>query len=340
MEGCVLKGPDNIFYLTGFRGSEGTLLVTGGSLFLITDFRYVTYARETAEGVEVVELKDKKNVLGELCGDLAIRKLGFDGAHTPFSLYERWRELIRNVEFLPLRDKIEEIRRCKEAGEIELIRKAVAIATRAVAEVLRDLRPGVRERDLSNELEYRMKGLGAEGPSFPTIVAAGPRAALPHGESSDRTIGEGEAVIMDFGARVDGYCSDETCTFVLGEPSKEIMEIHSVVNHARRLGLEAVKPGMAARELDAVVREAIERAGYGQFFGHGTGHGVGIAVHEAPSVNSSGEMVLEENMVLTVEPGIYIPDLGGVRLEDMVRVTPDGVEVLTRIGKDTLQISL
>ncbi len=337
MDGCVLRGPDNVFYLTGFRGSEGTLLVTGRSLFLITDFRYVTYAREATEGVEIVELKDRKNPLAELCNDLAVKRLGFDGTHTPFSLYERWKETMKDVELLPLREEIEEIRRCKEAGEIGTIRKAVAIATRAMEDTLKALRPGMRERDVCNELEYRLKGLGAEGPSFPTIVAAGPRAALPHAEPSDRIIGEGETVIMDFGAKVDGYCSDETCTVVLGDVPGEILRIHGVVNDARKRGVEAVRPGLKAKEIDAIVRGIIEEAGYGRFFGHGTGHGVGIAVHEAPSVNSSGEMVLEENMVLTVEPGIYIPDVGGVRLEDLVLVTADGGEILTGIPKDMIR---
>jgi Xaa-Pro aminopeptidase len=182
--------------------------------------------------------------------------------------------------------------------------------------------------------------MGADCPSFDTIVASGPRAALPHAVPTNRKIKDGETIIMDFGSRVDGYCSDETCTVSVGEVNGKIKEIFKIVNDARELGLEKAKAGMSVKELDMIVRGFIDNAGYGGFFGHGVGHGVGIAVHEAPSINSTGEGILEENMVITIEPGIYLPTVGGVRLEDMLLITSTGSKVLTNIRKEMLNISV
>jgi Xaa-Pro aminopeptidase len=341
LDACILRGMENIFYLSGFRGSEGALLVTKGDVLLLTDFRYILYAQEVTKGrgITTVELKAKKNTLGDLCGKYGVRRLGFDSLHTTYYMYDRWKETVPAVEWVPLGSSIEEIRKCKDPGEIDSIRKAIDVSTKAFTEVYETIRPGRREKDIANDLEYAMRRLGADGPSFSTIVASGPRAALPHAEPTDREIGEGEVVIVDFGVRLDGYCTDETCTLLTGELNGELQKVFSIVDDARKLGLDSIKAGMSVKELDMVVRGFIDDAGYGEFFGHGTGHGVGIAVHEAPAVNSTGEGILEENMIITVEPGIYIPHLGGVRLEDMVLVTRDGATVLTKIRKDMLRIS-
>jgi Xaa-Pro aminopeptidase len=181
-----------------------------------------------------------------------------------------------------------------------------------------------------------MRRLGADGPAFQTIVASGPRAALPHAEPSDKSVTDGEAIIIDFGARVNGYCSDETCTVSVGEIKGKVQEIFTVVDDARKLALKTVKAGMSIKELDTLVRGYIEEKGYGDFFRHGVGHGVGIAVHEAPAISSVSQGVLEENMVVTIEPGIYLPNIGGVRLEDMVLITQENARVLTHIRKDIL----
>jgi len=338
LDACLLKGMDNIFYLTGFRGSEGTLLVTKGDVFLITDFRYITHAQEVTRGITIVELRDKRNVLKELCSQYTILRIGFDSLHTSFYQYARWAEAIEGVELVPLDNRIEDIRRNKEPEEVDRIVEAINIATKAFTEVFGHIRPGQTEKDVANNLDYAMRRLGAEGPSFPTIVASGPRAALPHAQPTDKQIRYGEMVIIDFGAQVNGYCSDETCTLILGEVNGKMQDIYSIVNEAKQRALDKIKVGMPVKELDMIVRGYIDEAGYGDFFRHGTGHGVGIAVHEAPAVNSSGEGLLEEGMVITIEPGVYIPNLGGVRLEDMVLITANAGRVLTQIRKDMLHI--
>jgi Xaa-Pro aminopeptidase len=340
LDACFLKGMDNIFYLTGFRGSEGTLLVTRGDVFLVTDFRYITHAQEVTHGIKIIEVRDKKNVLGDICSQYGIKKIGFDSIHTPFFVYKRWLETIKDVEFVPLDNTIEEIRKNKEPEEIDRIIQAIEIATKAFNEVFGGIRTGQTEKEVANNLEYAMRRFGAEGPSFPTIVASGPRAALPHAEPTDKQIQDGEMVIIDFGAQVDGYCSDETCTISIGEVNGKIQDIYTIVSNAKQLALEKVKAGLPIKELDMIVRGYIDDAGYEDFFRHGTGHGVGIAVHESPAINSNGEGLLEEGMVITIEPGIYIPNLGGVRLEDMVLISAGAPRVLTRIRKDELHIKV
>jgi Xaa-Pro aminopeptidase len=260
--------------------------------------------------------------------------------HTTYDLYQRWTDAIPDIELIPLGNAIEEIRRHKEPDEIHAIRKAIGIATDAFNEIFEKVYPGRTEKEIANDLDYTMKQFGADCPSFDTIVASGVRAALPHAEPTDKKIMEGEMVMVDFGAQVDGYCSDETCTISVGEVNGRIQEVFSVVNKARELALEKVKVGMPIKELDMIVRGFIDDAGYGEYFRHGTGHGVGVAVHEAPAINSMAEGILEENMVITIEPGIYIPDLGGVRLEDMVLITEDKAGVLTHIRKDALNIKV
>jgi Xaa-Pro aminopeptidase len=338
LDACLIKGMDNIFYLTGFRGSEGTLLVTRGDVFLMTDFRYITHAQEVTHGIKLIELQAQKNILGEICNQYGIRKIGFDSLHTSFSTYRKWSEAVQSVEFVPLDDAIEEIRKSKEPEEIDRIIRAIDIATKAFTEVLGGIHAGHTEKEIANNLDYAMRRLGAEGPSFQTIVASGPRAALPHAEPTDRPIREGEMVIVDFGAQVDGYCSDETSTFSIGEVNGKMRDIFTIVNNAKQLALDKIRVSMPIKEVDMMVRGYIEDAGYGDFFRHGTGHGVGIAVHEAPAINTTGDGLLEENMIITIEPGIYIPNVGGVRLEDMVLITADTPRVLTRIRKDMFNI--
>ena len=340
LNACALRGMENIFYLTGFRGSEGALLITKGDVLLLTDFRYITHAKEVTKDIKIVELRGKNNTLGELCSKYGIKKMGFDSMHTTYDLYQRWTDTIPDIELIPLGNAIEEIRRHKEPDEINAIRKAIGIATDAFNEIFEKVYPGRTEKEIANDLDYTMKQFGADCPSFDTIVASGIRAALPHAEPTDKKIMQGEMVMVDFGAQVDGYCSDETCTISVGEVNGRIQEVFSVVNKARELALEKVKVGMPIKELDMIVRGFIDDAGYGEYFRHGTGHGVGVAVHEAPAINSVAEGILEENMVITIEPGIYIPDLGGVRLEDMVLITEDKAGVLTHIRKDALNIKV
>lgn len=337
LHACIIKGMDNIFYLTGFRGTEGMALVTRGDVVLMVDGRYITHAREVAEGCTVVEVKGATDhPLASLLRQYGVTKAGFDSIQTTFHQYRTWCDASPDVEIVPLANEIESIRACKEPEEVATMREAIRIATDAFSAVLGNIAPGRTEMEIANELDCAMRDLGSEGPSFETIVASGPRSALPHGHATAKKLEAGETVVIDFGCRFEGYCSDETCTLAVGEPGTQLKEIHEAVFEAKQKGIASVRSGMPVRTLDAIVRGVIEEKGYGQFFSHGTGHGVGIAVHEPPSVTASGDGILEESMVITVEPGIYIPHVGGVRLEDMVLVTDKGGEVLTRLRKDLL----
>ena len=338
LHACIVKGMDNIFYLTGFQGSEGTVLVTRGDVILLVDSRYTTYARDVAKGCVVVETKGKDGTLEALFQRYDVTRTGFDSYHTTFETYRSWRDGSPSVEFVPVSNEIESVRQCKEPEEVLAIEKAISIATRGFTAVFDKIVPGRTEKEVANDLDYAMRSFGAEEPSFETIVASGARSALPHGHPTDKRLEAGEVVIIDFGCRVGGYCSDETCTLSLGQTSKQLQEIHDVVRAALQKGTDAVRAGTPVRELDMIVRGFIEEKGYGEFFGHGTGHGVGIAVHEAPAVTNRAEGLLEEYMVITIEPGIYIPHVGGVRLEDMVLVKENGGEVITRLRKDLFEI--
>lgn len=338
VDAIIIRGMDNIFYLTGFRGSEGSLLVTRGDVLLLTDFRYLTYAAEVTKDIAIIETKGKENPLVTLCDRYGIRKIGFDSCNTTYQVYQGWRETIPNVELIPIGTEIETIRAQKEPGEVLAIRQAIQLATEAFTRVLTKIAPGTTEKQIAAELDYTMKSLGSDGPSFETIVASGARAALPHAKPTDKALKQGEAIIIDFGCQLLGYSTDETCTIALGEVGQRLQEIFSVVDEARKAGIRAVRAGLPVHELDTLVRGTVEEHGYGEFFRHGTGHGVGIAVHEAPAITAKGEGLLEENMVITVEPGIYIPHVGGIRMEDMVLVTESGGEVLTHLRKDLLQI--
>lgn len=338
LDACILRGMDNIFYLTGFRGSEGTLVITRNNVILITDFRYITHAQQVTSGIEIAEMKHRKNALADICTERGIKTAGFDSLHMTYNLYRFWESSLDGVRLIPLDHVIEEIRVLKEPEEIRAIMKAISVATNAFAETRKKMTPGMTEKDVANELDYAMRNLGAERPSFPTIVASGPRAALPHAEPSDKKVIAGEPIIIDFGAQVNGYCSDETCTVFLGEPEAKIAEIYKIVATAKNIGLSAIKSGVSIKAIDMLVREHIEKNGYSDYFRHGVGHGVGIAVHEAPTINSASQGELENNMVLTIEPGIYLPDIGGVRLEDMALITDEKAEVLTSLKKDTISV--
>jgi Xaa-Pro aminopeptidase len=334
IDACALKGMENIFYLTGFRGSEGTLIITKGDVLLLTDFRYITHAKEVTSGLQIIEVRQRESALLDICKKYNITKMGFDSFHITYNIYKAWQATLPGVTLIPLEHVVEEIRMIKEPDEITAIMKAIKIATEAFTEILEKIIPGRTEKEIANELDYAMRRLGADCPSFQTIVASGPRSALPHAEPSDKKIARGETIIIDFGAQVDGYCSDETYTVVTEEPDGKLQEIYAVVDNARKLALKTMKAGMSIKTVDTLVRGYIEEKGYGDLFRHGLGHGVGIAVHEAPAINSVSDGILEENMVLTVEPGIYLPNIGGVRLEDMVLITKENAQVLTHLRKE------
>ncbi|RKY60770.1 MAG: hypothetical protein DRP95_03835, partial [Candidatus Latescibacterota bacterium] len=304
VSGAVLADPANIRYLCGFSG-EGILAV-GEEFVLVTDPRYGEQAEEEAENCRVVVTREKLlDGLKEALKDgFWEGKVGFEEG-LPFGTYRRLCEVFPKVEWTSLKD-LEGIRKIKDEDEVACIREAARIGDRIFREVISLIRPGVSEREVAAELVYRLHREG-EGPAFDPIVAFGPRSSMPHARPSDRRLEGGEVVLLDFGALFKGYASDLTRTFWIGEPDEEFVKVYGIVLDAQMAALEAAVPGMGVVELDGVARKVIEEAGYGEYFGHGLGHGVGLRVHEPPKVSPKGEGELEDGMVFTIEPGIYLP---------------------------------
>lgn len=268
-----------------------------------------------------------------------LRKIGFESCYLPvFHFGFLRRELPSSVKLKPLDHLVEDLRIIKTPGEIAKIRQVVELTANVFDSMIRLVKPGISERDLAAELEHRLTQRGAEQVSFRTIVASGYRSAMPHGIASDKIVRQNELIVFDFGAMKDGYCSDMTRTLFVGRPSREVRRIYDTVLHAQTHTEEHLKPGMKAKEVDRLARSIIEKAGYGDRFGHGTGHGIGLEVHEPPFIGRRQESVLERGMVVTVEPGIYLPGIGGVRIEDVVVVTERGCQVLTPSPKEFLAV--
>ncbi|HEY3727138.1 MAG TPA: Xaa-Pro peptidase family protein [Solirubrobacteraceae bacterium] len=331
----------NVRYMTGYTGSNGLALVgrVGSEIrVFITDFRYVEQAKAEVNGSydrrrAQHELLD---AVGEALPGHELR-LGFDDANLTVRQHARLRELLpERVELVKAGGLVEQLRAVKEPEEIERIRVATGIADAALAELLEQGLVGRTERDLAAALEQAMVVHGASRPSFDSIVAVGPHGALPHATPRDVEVPAGELVVIDWGAEVDGYCSDCTRTIATGEPGTEARDIYQLVLEAQIAGVEAVKAGAGGREVDAVAREVIDAAGHGEHFGHGLGHGVGSEVHEAPRLSKRSEDQLRSGNVVTVEPGVYLPGRLGVRIEDLVVVGDDGCEILTSLDKQLL----
>ena len=330
LDGLLVFAPEDYRYLTGFSGDAGALAVGRADALLLTDSRYIETARGEVRGARVAQHGRSP---GALLADLADAVRGMGGERWGFDesvSYAVHRRLSESgLGLVPTRDLVLRQRMVKDAQELVRIRRACAIAADALEELIDRLRPGMLEREAALWLEVRMREMGAEGPAFPFIVASGPRGSLPHGAAGERALAEGDMITLDVGCRYFGYHSDLTRTVALGRPSAELQRIYAVVLEAQEAGLAAVRPGVPARAVDEAARSLIARAGYGEHFGHGTGHGVGLEVHELPRVAAGSEDVLAPGMVLTVEPGVYLPGVGGVRIEDTVLVTDAGAEVLT-----------
>jgi Xaa-Pro aminopeptidase len=339
LDALLVTGAANVRYLTGFTGSAGYAVVGEGVRRFVTDFRYVERAR--AEVPDFDREQGPRELLGALADGWpagAVR-LGFDDGDVTVRVHRRLRETLpERVELVAAGGVVEEERAVKEPGEIERIRAAAALVDELYGWVRERGLVGRTERDVAVALEHRMRELGADGPSFPSIVASAEHGALPHAEPRDVAIAPDTLVTLDIGARLDGYCSDCTRTWATGTPPDELAEAYALVLRAQLAGLAAVRPGPEGREVDAVARGIIEDAGHGEHFGHGLGHGVGIEVHEAPRLGGGSEIALAAGHVVTVEPGVYLPGVGGVRIEDLVVVTQDGADVLSGTPKD-LQVA-
>jgi Xaa-Pro aminopeptidase len=334
LDALLITNPVNRRYVSGFTGSSGVLLITAANSWLLTDFRYMTQAPQQAVDFTVVEHGARWiDTVKELSAASGVVRLGFEQEHVVFSDYTAWKAALNELELQPATGVVEQLRMIKDEAELTIMREAAVLADETYNHILGFIKPGLRERDVALEMEIFMRSKGATSSSFETIVASGERSALPHGVASDRIIGNNEFVKLDFGAYYNGYCSDITRTIVVGNPTDKHREIYEIVLEAQLAALAAVKPGMTGREADAVARDIITRYGYGDNFGHGTGHGLGMEIHESPRLSKTGDTVLEPGMVVTVEPGIYVPGFGGVRIEDDIVVTANGNSLLTSSPK-------
>lgn len=341
IDALVVTREENVRYLTGVADSEGWALVSADHLHLIVDGRYGQSARReldaaqgAAQGAVLEWGRPFAPHLRPLVDSLGVTRLGFERSHVSVELHEHLKAALAGVGLTGTQEVVEGLRQVKTEAEIAAIRAAARIADDGLARLLPRIRPGASEIELAMELEWSMRRLGAERIAFPFIVASGPRGALPHGHATARRLQRGDAVTFDIGAVVDGYASDMTRTFLLDPPNATMRRVYEVVAEAQRQAVAAVRPGRTGRQVDRVARDIIEAAGFGPRFLHGTGHGVGLAIHEGPLLFSRGDTVLEPGMVVTVEPGIYIEGLGGVRIEDTVVVRPDGPEILTSFSKE------
>jgi Xaa-Pro aminopeptidase len=322
----------NVRYLSGYTGSNGAAIVGPDLRVFFTDFRYVEQAAEQVPDFE--RLKGERDLLGDIAERVSGR-VGFEDGSMTVRSFERLKGLVDDsVELVPAGNMVEELRVVKDAQELEKIRAAAQLADTALERVLERGLAGRTEREVAIDLEEEMRRLGAEEPSFPSIVASGPHGALPHAEPRDVNIDRGVLVTIDWGARLDGYHSDCTRTFATGELNGEATEVYEVVRQAQERSAEAIRAGANGKEVDAVSREIISEAGHGDHYGHGLGHGVGLEIHEAPRLAPSSTDTLEAGEVVTVEPGIYVPGRLGVRIEDLVSVTEDGCEVFSGLPKD------
>ena len=339
LDAILVSQPENRRYLSGFTGSAGYLLIAADRAVLATDFRYYEQVGREAPDWELAKITGYfKNLLPELLADLGVKRLGFESQHVTVDDLYTWSAAVEGIEWLPLKKTVETIRAVKDQDEIEALRRSVQLTDAAFAHLVDVIRPGMTEREVAWQIEVFMRTHGASKVAFDLIVAAGPNGALPHARPGDRAIQPGEPIVIDIGCTVDGYCSDMTRTICIGTsgaraPSPKYLEIWDLVLQAQEAAEAGIRAGVTGAEADALARDVIRDAGYGEYFGHGLGHGVGLAVHEDPRASRLWPDVFEAGMTLTVEPGIYLPGEFGVRIEDLVVIHQDEVEILTGTAK-------
>lgn len=341
LDGLVITHLANVRYLTGFSGTSAILVVARPHVILITDFRYQTQASAEVGGVARVLIESQSlwaglwRVLPEIDPLVVV---GFESAHLLHRDFQRLLDSGARWQWRPTSDLVEALRERKDPDEVRQIGEAAGVATRALARLLGDVRVGMTEIQAAGLLEKALRDEGTEGFPFPSIVASGARAALPHARSSHRAIESGDFLLLDFGAEVGGYCADLTRTVVVGKASREQREVYDVVRRANEIAASAVRPGMRGRDADALARDYIERCGFGDEFGHSLGHGLGLEVHEAPRLARTADGILSENSVVTIEPGIYRAGWGGVRIEDDVHLASGGPALLTHFTRELLEV--
>ena len=339
LDALIISRSENRCYLSGFTGSTGCLFISQKNTILATDFRYTEQAKGECPDFEIVQTRrELRDWLPDLVSDLGWHKLGFEAGSVSYDGYQKLSEAIEtdqvNLELVPTTGLAEQLRSTKEIEELEFITKAVTLADAAFEQARAIIRPGITEKKAAWEIEKLLHENGSEGIAFEIIVASGPNSALPHARPGEKKIRSGESVVIDMGAKLQGYCSDLSRTLLLGETDKILRQIYDIVLKAQTAAIKGIESGMDASQADQLARSVVEEAGYGDAFGHGLGHGVGLAVHELPTLSPSSSDSLADGMVFTIEPGIYLAGQGGVRIEDMVVLENGKVRVLTKAKKD------
>jgi len=346
VEAFLVSIEENRHYLSGFTGGDGQfdetagiLIITADKAYLVTDGRYVTQAKNETHGFEVVRYtKSVFETIVAILKDQPVQQLAFEEERLSVGQHQQLLESVKKADsritVMASKSVATQLRACKDNSELSQTRRAIAVAEMAFEAILTEIQPGMTEKAVAWRMEQLMREAGADGLSFPVIVAAGPDSALPHAIPSDRPVKEGEPLLLDWGARKTGYCSDTSRTIILGMADQQFEDIYTTVREAQAMAQAAMKPGVACRKVDRIARDYIASKGYGDYFSHGLGHGTGLAIHEAPRLSPISDAVLAPGMICTVEPGIYLPDWGGVRLENQVVVTENGIEQLTRLGVD------
>lgn len=342
LDGILLLNDSNIRYMSDYSGSDAYVIITDHSSALITDSRYTEQAEEECKSFEIIRwgkpLLGLQETIQDICTKNGIKKMAFESQHITFEVYDKMVKALPEVLLIPTSGLVEDLRSIKTEEEIQCIRKAAQFADDAFTEILKYIRPGVSEKDVERELQYLIKKQGADDIAFSSIVASGKRSSLPHAIPSDKKIANGDFVTLDFGAMYKGYRSDMTRTIIMGAADDKQKEIYEIVKAAQATASKAIKAGTPCKVADAGARDYITNAGYGDYFGHGLGHGVGLDIHEEPYLSHASEKVLEAGNIVTVEPGIYLPNWGGVRIEDTVVVCENGIEVLTRSSKELIVV--
>ena len=341
IDALLISQPENLLYLSGFTGSSGWLLISEQNAILATDFRYVEQAKEESTYFQILQIKREfRDWLPGLVSDLGWHKLGFEANSISYESYHKISEAIKSrqvsLELVPTTGIVDQLRSIKEPEELQFITEAVALTDAVFEQAKVIIHPSMTEKELSWEIEKSLRQEGSEGMPFEIIVASGPNSALPHARPTEKIIGSGEPILIDMGAKINGYCSDFSRTLVLGKADKSLHEIYNIVLEAQITAIERVESGMDASQADRLARSVIEQAGYGDAFGHGLGHGVGLAVHEFPSLGPSSSDSLADGMVFTIEPGIYLTGQGGVRIEGMVVLENGRATVLSKSKRDLL----
>lgn len=334
IDGFLITSEVNVRYITNFTGSESILLITPDNAYLFTDFRYIEQAQRDVPWIRIVERK--VSLIKTICSKLKrlhVKKLYVESFYLTFHDYHEIKKNIKGIRVIPTQGIIEKYRKRKTAEELEKIQTAVDIAEQAFESIIGKIRIGITEKDLADTLEFEIRNQGGEKSSFEIICATGPRSSQPHARVTERKIQEKDIILIDWGARFQFYNSDLTRVIYKDRISGKFRKIYQIVLDAQRFAIDSIRPGQVAKDIDYAARSYIERKGFGKCFGHGLGHGIGLEVHEGPTINKRSGEILEDGMVFTIEPGIYIQGWGGVRIEDIVLVTQDGCNVLSHMPK-------